>query len=198
MTLRSRTKLVPAKLKPAPNAGLMLFVAEQSLGCDWVRLVLCEKDVEGAQVNRILPGWPNEDFLVLNPSQTLPTLADREGVLTGARVIAEYLDERYPHPPLMLPGPAGRARVRMAMQSLEQELFPLADRLLDEDTDNVALAAAELSERVRLAARLFPAQGPFLGREYTLADSAWCVLLRRLQRLRHPLSRRQAGRLPSG
>jgi RNA polymerase-associated protein len=146
----------------------MLFVADDSLSCDWARLVLAEKDVDGAQIQIIRQGGSiNEDFLVLNPSQSLPTLADREGVITGARVIVEYLDERYPHPPLMPPSPAARARVRMALQGLEHEL----------------LTRVEALQAAGAGGRHFAAQGYILGRDYTLVDSGWAVLLRRLGQL---------------
>jgi RNA polymerase-associated protein len=168
MSLRNRHKTAQPNIKPAPNAGLMLFVAEDELACDWARLVLTEKDVDGAQVQTIRPGRAvNEDFLVLNPAQTLPTLADREGVITGARVIVEYLDERYPHPPLMPLSPAARARARMALQGGR----------------GTQAARSELLQRLQAGGRHFAAQGYILGRDYNLVDSGWAVLLRRLQQL---------------
>ena len=91
MTLRTRHKAAQSTIKPAPNAGLMLFVADDSLPCDWARLVLAEKDVDSAQVQAIRPGSAvNEDFLVLNPSQSLPTLADREGVIIAHAVPPQH------------------------------------------------------------------------------------------------------------
>ncbi|MBL6751210.1 MAG: glutathione S-transferase N-terminal domain-containing protein [Nevskia sp.] len=158
----------------------MLFVAENSVGSDWARLVLAEKEVDGAQLKVIRPGTPDEDFLILNPGQSLPTLADREGVLVGARVIVEYLDERYPHPPLMPQAPAGRARARMAMQRIEQELFPLAESPERAGTRAAQAAEASLQAHLRSAAASLPKQGWFLGREYTLVDCAWAALLRLL------------------
>jgi RNA polymerase-associated protein len=182
MSLRNRHKTAQPNIKPAPNAGLMLFVAEDELACDWARLVLTEKDVDGAQVQTIRPGRAvNEDFLVLNPAQTLPTLADREGVITGARVIVEYLDERYPHPPLMPLSPAARARARMALQGLEHELLHRAEAL--QGGRGTQAARSELLQRLQAGGRHFAAQGYILGRDYNLVDSGWAVLLRRLQQL---------------
>ncbi|GAC1632289.1 MAG: stringent starvation protein SspA [Nevskia sp.] len=180
MALRSRTKPVAAINKPAPNVGLTLFVGADSLHSDWARLVLAEKDIDSAKVQMIKPSEVNEDFLVLNPAQTLPTLADREGVIQTARVIVEYLDERYPHPPMMPQEPAGRARVRMTLHRIEHELFPLAIKLAGTGAEATAAKRA-LLDGLRNGARFFPARGHFLGTEYSLADSAWAVLLRRLQ-----------------
>jgi RNA polymerase-associated protein len=183
MALRSRHKPAPSNLKPAPNAGLMLFVATGSLGSDWARLVLAEKDVDGAQVQVIRPGAAmDEDFLVLNPAQTLPTLADREGVITGARVIVEYLDERYPHPPLMPLAPAARARARMALEGVEHELFPRVTALGSAGSSAKAGLANELLQRMLAGGRHFAAHGYLLGRDYSLADCGWAVLLNALGR----------------
>src|SRR5581483_10096228 len=183
MVLRSRHKAAQHNIKPAPNAGLMLFVAENQLGSDWARLVLAEKDVDSAQVRPIRPGTVDEDAVVLNPAQSLPTLADREGVVTGARVIVEYLDERYPHPPLMPLSPAARARVRMALHGLEHELLPRLEALEAAPARSQAAAREELLRHLLSGGRHFAAQGYILGREYTLADSGWAALLRQLRRL---------------
>lgn len=179
MAIRTRTRSVAPAIKPAPNVGLSLFVSADSLPSDWARLVLAEKDVDGTAVQFIKPGEVNEDFIVLNPAQTLPTLADREGVIQTARVIVEYLDERYPHPSMMPQEPAGRARVRMTLHRIEHELFPLASALGHGGAEATA-AKRSLIDGLRSGARFFPSRGYFLGPEYTLADSAWAVLLRRL------------------
>jgi RNA polymerase-associated protein len=103
-------------------------------------------------------------------------------VLYGARVIAEYLDERYPHPPLMPQGPAGRARARMAMQRVEQELFALAEPAGKPGGRSAQAAqASALHERLHSAAAGLPKQGFILGRDYTLVDCAWAALLRQLR-----------------
>lgn len=163
-------------LKPAPVAGLMLYVAPKELWNDWVRLVFAEKDINDSRVERIMPGRPNEDLLVLNPEQRLPALADRDVLLTGPRVIAEYLEERYPHPRLMPTDPAGRARVRMALDRFEQELFPM---LVDARGERAAAKAARaaLMQTLVTGARWFGARGYFVGLEYSVADAAWALWL---------------------
>ncbi|MBV8063059.1 MAG: glutathione S-transferase N-terminal domain-containing protein [Nevskia sp.] len=160
----------------------MLFVAPHNVAGDWARLVLAEKDVDAARVQIIRPGAINEDFVVLNPAQSLPTLADREGVISGARTIVEYLDERYPHPPLMPLSPAARARVRMALQGLEHELFPRLEAL-EAAARGQGAAREELLRHLQAGGRHFAAQGYILGREYTLADSGWSALLHQLGHL---------------
>jgi len=179
MALRSRTKRVTINVKPAPNVGLTLFVAADSLPSDWARLVLAEKEVDSAAIQTIRPGEVDEDFLLLNPTQALPTLADREGVIQSARVIVEYLDERYPHPSMMPLSPSGRARVRMTLHRIDNELFPLAAKMRGTGTE-ASGARTALVQGLLDGARFFPSRGYFLGSEYTLADAAWAVLFRRL------------------
>ncbi len=171
-------------VKPAANAGLTLYVAANSVESDWVRLVLAEKEVDAARVTLVAPGRLDEDLAILNPSQSLPTLADREGVLVGAWIIAEYIDERYPHPKLTPPAPAQRARLRMALRQIENVFFPLA---IADGTPAEVRAATQalqkaLAETLDSAARHFGARGWFLGFDYNLVDCAWAVLLRRLPR----------------
>jgi RNA polymerase-associated protein len=182
MSLRSRSRLSKQAVKPAANAGLTLYVAPDSPGSDWVRLVLAEKDIDSALVETIRPGCMNEDFAVLNPGQTLPTLADREGVLHGAGVIAEYLDERYPHPPLMPLAPSARARLRMVLRRFERELFPAAEASASGNAREAQSARRVLQEGLQAASRHFSARGWFSGAEYSLADCAWAALLHSLER----------------
>ncbi|MCR9092461.1 MAG: glutathione S-transferase N-terminal domain-containing protein, partial [Proteobacteria bacterium] len=106
------TAATPASALAARRAGLLLFSGENHLGSHWARLILCEKDVDGVAIEWVDDDTVNEDWMTLSPRGELPTLADREVVLYPARLVVEYLDERYPHPPLLPVEPAARARVR--------------------------------------------------------------------------------------
>src|SRR3546814_4352685 len=64
--------------RPAPRAGVTLFCARGELPSSWVRVVLAEKDVDGARIEQLTPGKPHQDLMVLNPSGELPTLVDRD------------------------------------------------------------------------------------------------------------------------
>lgn len=175
MAIPARSKYVMDH-KPAPRAGLTLFCAPDSVGSLWARIVIAEKDVDGARIEWITPGKPNHDFLVLNPAQTLPTLADRDTVIHPAAVIAEYLDERYPHPRLLPADPATRARLRMALLRFEQDLFPATETALRGKGAESRAARKTLADHLLTSARMFPARGWFLGVEYNLADCAWAAL----------------------
>ena len=189
MTLRNRHKAAQSNIKPAPNAGLMLFVADDSLASDWARLVLAEKDVDGAQVQAIRPGSAvNEDFLVLNPSQSLPTLADREGVITGARVIVEYLDERYPHPPLMPIDPLSRARLRVAAVRIEKDWLTQVD-IIQAGGRPADAARKRLREHLLATLPVFKASKFFLNPEMSLVDCLVAPVIWRLPWLQVDLGR---------
>ena len=179
MSLRARTKYVIPD-KPAPRAGVTLFVAARTLDSHWARLVLAEKDVDGARIEVIQPGRPNHDLAVLNPAMTLPTLVDRDTVIHPASVLVEYLDERYPHPKLLPADPAARARVRMAVLRIDQDFFPLIARITGGSPADAKAARKTLSESLIGSARMFPARGWFLGQDYNLADCAWAVLFHHL------------------
>ena len=90
------------------------------------RIVLAEKNITAdviAVEDRHLP----EDLLELNPYNSLPTLIDRDLVLYHSRIIMEYLEERFPHPPLMPVGPVQRAQTRLTLFQLEHDWYPLVD-----------------------------------------------------------------------
>lgn len=175
MTPRSRFNPSQGSIKPAANAGLTLFVREGGIADAWIRLVLAAKEVDNARVEVIEPHRPNEDFLILNPDGRLPALANRDGVVSGARIIAEYLDERYPHPSLMPVGPARRAQIRMHMQALELELFPVAQTVKPG-----SLMTATLRGKLAIAFRSRRLCG---GSDFSVVDCGWAALFWEFRRL---------------
>src|SRR5262245_57861870 len=83
------------------------------------RIVLAEKGIS-IDIVSVEPGKFPEDLLDLNPYHSVPTLVDRDLVLYDSRVIIEYLDERFPHPPLMPVDPVTRAQFRLAWYRIER------------------------------------------------------------------------------
>lgn len=189
MSLRAKTKYVPAA-KPASNAGVTLYCSPAQVGCHWVRLVLAEKDVPGPRILLQAAGRPCEDLATLNPAQSLPTLTDRETVIYPARLIAEFLDERYPHPPMMPPDAAMRARLRMVMSRIETEWLVLITAIESGTAAQSRSARKQLGDQLAANARLFPERGWFLGLDYGIADCAWTALLWRLASLKLQLPAR--------
>jgi stringent starvation protein A len=179
---RGRTvKTVPAAA--LNRSGMTVYCFADDLASHWVRFVVAEKDIDGLRLEFLRPGETAEDLLVLDPSHTVPTLADREVVLNSSRIIVEYLDERYPHPPLMPVEPSARARLRLALHRIEQELFPLVDAIRSGPASSAQKARRQLSESLIAGASLFTMRPYFLSGEFSCVDALWAVLLWRLPSL---------------
>ena len=103
---------------------MTLFSKADCPDCHRVRMVLAEKGVN-CEIVYPDPARIQEDLLDLNPYGSVPTLVDRDLALYDGRIILEYLDERFPHPPLMPVDPASRARFRIAMLRMERDWYAL-------------------------------------------------------------------------
>jgi stringent starvation protein A len=144
------------------------------------RLVLAEKGITYDVVDIEGDDLP-EDLIDLNPYNTIPTLVDRDLVLYDVRTIMEYLDERFPHPPLMPVDPVNRARFRMAMFRIEQDWYSLVDLIeTSDDRSAVARAKKELRDAVTSTADAFALKPFFLWDEFTLVDCSIAPILWRL------------------
>src|SRR5215467_563367 len=111
------------------------------------RLVLAEKSIS-VDIVDVDDGLLPEDLLDLNPYNTTPTLIDRDLVLYDSRVIMEYLDERFPHPPLMPVDPVSRARARLALYQIEHDWYDLARKLDAPGAKDVTTLRKELRDNV--------------------------------------------------
>jgi stringent starvation protein A len=160
---------------------LTLYSARDCVHCHRIRLILAAKGVSYDLV-LVDPAKPPEDLIDLNPTQSLPTLVDRDLVLYETSVVAEYLDERYPHPPLMPIDPLSRARLRLAIVRMERDWLPLAEQCAGSGKNSEA-ARKRLREALMSALPLFKAAKFFLNPEMSLADCALAPLIWRLQSL---------------
>jgi RNA polymerase-associated protein len=151
--------------------------------CPWshrTRLVLSEKSIS-IDIIDVEDGSLPEDLLDLNPYNSVPTLVDRDLVLYDSRVIIEYLDERFPHPPLMPVDPVTRAQFRLALYRIEKDWYSLADDLLaGGDRKPPASAARALEESVLSSVDIFAAKTFFLSDEFSLVDCTIAPILWRL------------------
>ena len=102
---------------------MTLFSNKTDIYCHQVRIVLAEKGV-AYETEIVDPQALSEDLMELNPYGTVPTLVDRDLVLFNSRIIMEYLDERFPHPPLMPVYPVARGKSRLLMLRIEQDWYP--------------------------------------------------------------------------
>ena len=143
------------------------------------RIVLAEKDVT-YDVIQIDPDNKPEDLADLNPYNSVPTLVDRELVLYDARVIMEYLDERFPHPPLMPVDPVSRAKSRLALFHIEQDWYGLFGDLTSGSERKMASARKILRESLLSSIDVFKAKPFFLSDDFSLVDCTIAPLLWRL------------------
>ena len=147
---------------------LTLFTTVDAIQCHRVRMVLAAKGVVYDRVE-VKADKPPEDLRDLNPYGSVPTLVDRDLVLHDTSVICEYLDERYPHPPLMPIDPLSRARLRLAMVRIEHDWLPLVDTI-GAGGRRADTARKHLREQLLNSRPLFKAAKFFLNPELSLAD----------------------------
>lgn len=159
---------------------MTLFSSPDDPDSHRVRIVLAEKGIN-YEIVYVDGNDVPEDLVDLNPYQTLPTLVDRELVLYDSRVIMEYLDERFPHPPLMPVDPVTRARTRIAMVRLENDWYSLVADIGSRSEKQRNKARKMLRERLIAGTEVFAAQRYFLNTELSLAD---CTVIPILWRLR--------------
>lgn len=164
---------------PRIRNTLTLFSAADSVLCHRVRLVLAAKGVTFDLV-LVDPSKPPADLVELNPYHTLPTLAERDLVLYSASVVGEYLDERYPHPPLMPIDPLSRARLRLAMLRMEHDWLPQIQLIREGSKAQVDAARKRLRELLVETAPLLKVAKFFLNTELSLADCALAPIIWRL------------------
>ncbi|MCZ6500559.1 MAG: glutathione S-transferase N-terminal domain-containing protein [Gammaproteobacteria bacterium] len=145
------------------------------------RIVLAEKGINVDLIDVEGPELP-EDLLDLNPYHSLPTLVDRELVLYDSRVIMEYLDERFPHPPLMPVDPVSRAHFRLALFRIEKDWYELADKIESSgDTKSANQARKQLKESLLSSGEIFATKPFFISDDFSLVDCTVAPILWRLQ-----------------
>ncbi|ASG66554.1 stringent starvation protein SspA [Idiomarina piscisalsi] len=155
---------------------MTLYSGKDDLKSHQVRLVLAEKGV-GVEITFVTEDYTPEDLLQLNPyPEAAPTLVDRDLVLYNAQIIMEYLDERFPHPPLMPVYPVARGTSRLMMYRIERDWYSLADKIADGD----AQAKQELKEGILSLAPVFADAPYFMSEEFSLVDCYLAPLLWRL------------------
>ena len=142
-----------------------------------VRMVLCEKGVS-VDIVGVDPDDRPDELRQINPYNTLPTLLDRDLVLYQSNVIMEYLDERFPHPPLLPVYPVARAQSKLLMHRIEKDWSSAVDLLMSgsgkDKTRN------ELRESLAGIAPIFDDRNFFMNEEFSLVDCCVAPILWRL------------------
>lgn len=164
----------------AKRSSMTFFSDGEDQYCHRVRIVLAEKGVT-VEIHEVEPNNPPEDLAQLNPYNTVPTLLDRDLVLYEPNIMMEYLDERFPHPPLLPVYPVARAESRLWLYRIQRDWCTLADIILEnKDTDAVTKARKELRESLISTSPLFAEKPYFMADEYSIVDCVTAPLLWRL------------------
>ncbi len=159
---------------------MTLFSKPTCIHSHRTRLVLAEKNINIEIADIDGPDLP-EDLMDLNPYHTVPTLVDRDLVLYDSRVIIEYLDERFPHPPLMPVDPVTRAQFRLALFRIETDWYQLAEQFeADGDRKPATKSRKMLRESILASVDLFSAKRYFLSDDFSLVDCSIAPILWRL------------------
>ena len=148
-----------------------------------VRIVLAEKGVT-VDIEDIDPKSVTEEILEANPYGTLPTLVDRDLALYESNVVMEYLDERFPHPPLLPVYPVARAESRLWIYRIERDWCVLLDQIkASPDGKKADAARKEFRESLVTIAAIFEEMPYFMSEEFTLVDCCLAPMLWRLPEL---------------
>ncbi len=149
-----------------------------------VRLVLAEKGVT-VDIVDVDPNNKPEDLAEVNPYNSVPTLLDRDLVLYESTVIMEYLDERFPHPPLLPVYPVARAQSRLLIHRIEKDWSNRVDILMAGKGRETVITRArkELRESLAAVAPVFGEKPFFMSEEFTLVDCCVLPILWRLNAL---------------
>ncbi|MHB1273919.1 MAG: glutathione S-transferase N-terminal domain-containing protein [Rhodanobacter sp.] len=160
------------------QTALTLYTTVDGIQCHRARLVLAAK---GVSYERVLvdPVKPPEDLIDLNPYASTPTLVDRDLTLFDTSVVCEYLDERYPHPPLMPIDPQSRARLRVAAVRIEKDWLSEVD-VIRAGGRAADAARKRLREQLLATLPLFKASKFFLNAEMSLTDCLVAPVIWRL------------------
>ena len=151
--------------------------------CHRVRIVLEEKGVSADLIESDSSNPPVE-VREINPYGSLPTLIDRDLTLYESKVIMEYLDERFPHPPLLPVYPVARAESRLFIYRIERDWSALVDSIFNSRSENVVKKSVkELREGVLAIAPIFSETPYFMSDEFTLVDCCLAPILWRLPHL---------------
>lgn len=163
---------------------MTLYSGPNDIDSHQARIVLAEKGVT-VDVLSVNVAEPDEDLLALNPYGSFPTLVDRDLVLYDIDVIMEYLDERFPHPPLLPVYPIARAKSRLMLRRIENDWYSLV-RIIESDKSSVAQqndARKSLRDMLVTLTPVFAESPFFLSDEFSLVDCRIAPLLWRLPTL---------------
>ena len=164
----------------AKRTIMSLYSDSDDIYSHQVRIVLAEKGVN-VEIVFAKTGDASSELLAINPYGTVPTLIDRDLVLYESRIIMEYLDERFPHPPLLPVYPVARAETRKMMHRIEKDWYLLMHNIRANAKNETS--RSQLLESLTSLEPVFSDKSYFLSDEFSLLDCALAPLLWRLPQI---------------
>lgn len=162
---------------------MTLFSCSTDMLSHQVRIVLAEKGVS-VEIESINPENPPQELKELGTPCSVPTLIDRDLTLYLPYVITEYLDERFPHPPLMPVYPVARAQSRLMMHHIENNWYSLLKKIKEGNEQEADTARKNLRAQLLEGTSLIKPNGYFMGDDFSLVDCQLAPLLWRLAELK--------------
>jgi len=148
-----------------------------------VRIVLAEKGVT-VEVYDTDPNNMPEDLVGINPYNALPTLIDRDLVLFEPNIMMEYLDERFPHPPLLPVYPVARASSRQLIYRIQRDFCKDVDTIMAaKSKEAVVKSRKALRDGLVSISPIFDELPYFMSEEFTLVDCCLAPILWRLSEM---------------
>jgi RNA polymerase-associated protein len=144
------------------------------------RIVLFEKGMDFEVIDVDLNN-KSEDLSILSPYSDSPVLEERDLILTDPNIINEYIDERFPHPQLMPPDPVMRARARLFLKDMENELFIHMKNFEAKESKLRENARKTVTNTLIQLNPILDKQEFLLHDEYSMLDVAMAPLLWRLE-----------------
>ena len=144
-----------------------------------VRFVLAEKAIN-VEIHHVTLDDKPEDLNDLNPYNAILTLVDRDLVLYEPQIMMEYLDERFPHPPLMPVDPVARASNRLYRYRLQRDFYALVDDVESREKGVSNAARKCLRDHLSTLAPIFAQKTYFMSDDYSLVDCYLAPILWRL------------------
>ena len=146
-----------------------------------VRIVLAEKDIT-CEIREFDKEDVSDEILAMSNTHQLPILVDRDLNLSDTGVIMEYLDERFPHPPLLPVYPVSRAGCRELMLRIDREWCPLVDQILNSrmTKKKEMQVKEELVQQLGTISATFKEFAFFMNEDFTLVDCYLAPILWRL------------------
>jgi len=165
---------------------MTLYTDASDLYSHKVRIVLAEKgvtynlvDIHSSDVTmKSLSAFYN------NPYSTVPTLLDRDVVLYRSDIIMEYLEERFPHPPLMPVYPIARGRSRQMIYIINKEWYTAVNSILESTKpEEVKKSRIKLINYIISIVPILSKKSFFFNEGFSLVDCCIIPILWRLPRL---------------